>query len=61
MALHRVNLDSAVPCPVDLDTISAHRSLQRIQQVAAGRGADIWVMHDPGDWDKYGTVPQPYK
>lgn len=57
----RVNLDSAVPCPVDLDTISAHRSLQRIAQVAASRGADIWIMHDPGDWDKYGSVPQPYR
>jgi hypothetical protein len=50
-----------VPCPVDLDTISVFRSIQRIQQVSASHRADIWVMHDPSDWEKFGTVPQPYK
>jgi glyoxylase-like metal-dependent hydrolase (beta-lactamase superfamily II) len=57
----RTNIEDGVPCPVDLDTISAYRSIQRIQHVGAGHGADIWVMHDPDDWKKFGTVSQPCK
>jgi hypothetical protein len=57
----RTNIEGGVPCPDDPDTISAYRSIQRIQHVGAGHGADIWVMHDPGDREKFGTLSQPYK
>ncbi len=56
-AVHvRANIDGKVPCPVDLDTSTALKSIERIRQVAQANSADIWVMHDPGDWAKYGTA-----
>ena len=55
-AVHvRANIDQRVPCPVDLDTTTALRSVERIRQVAARENADIWVMHDPGDWERFKT------
>jgi glyoxylase-like metal-dependent hydrolase (beta-lactamase superfamily II) len=54
-AIHvRANLEHMVPCPVDLNTIASQQSIQRIKQLAAAHEADIWVMHDPGDWERFG-------
>ncbi|MEV6062873.1 N-acyl homoserine lactonase family protein [Nocardia asteroides] len=52
----RPNLDQYTPCPVDLRTTSAMRSIERLRQLAYSEQAEIWVMHDPDDWAKYGTV-----
>ncbi|MFT3660757.1 MAG: N-acyl homoserine lactonase family protein [Gordonia sp. (in: high G+C Gram-positive bacteria)] len=57
-AVHvRANMEQRVPCPVDLDTTAAIRSIERIRQVAAAERADVWVMHDPGDWEAF-TTPE---
>ncbi|MEN0137244.1 MAG: N-acyl homoserine lactonase family protein [Rhodococcus sp. (in: high G+C Gram-positive bacteria)] len=56
-AVHvRANIDQRMPCPVDLDTTAAIASIERIRQVAASECADIWVMHDPGDWERFQTA-----
>ncbi|ALJ20018.1 N-acyl homoserine lactonase family protein [Microbacterium sp. No. 7] len=55
-AVHvRANIDQKTPCPVDLDTSTALRSVERIRQVAESAGADIWVMHDTADWETFTT------
>lgn len=57
-AVHlRANLETGMPCPVDLDSVTAMRSIERIRQVSNSIGADIWVMHDPEDWAQYGDAP----
>jgi glyoxylase-like metal-dependent hydrolase (beta-lactamase superfamily II) len=54
-AVHvRANLEQMIPCPVDLNATASQQSIQRIKQLAAAHQADIWVMHDPGDWDRLG-------
>lgn len=56
-AVHlRASIDQYTPCPVDLDTATAIRSIERLRQLADANQADIWVMHDTEDWEKYGTV-----
>ena len=53
-AIHlQANLAGA-PCPVDLDHASAGRSIARVKQVSTAHDADIWIMHDPEDWARYG-------
>jgi N-acyl homoserine lactone hydrolase len=49
-----------VPCPVDLDTTAAFRSIERIKRVSAAHEAELWVAHDPGTWDKLGHTSEPY-
>ncbi|MCG3754002.1 N-acyl homoserine lactonase family protein [Amycolatopsis sp. Poz14] len=54
-AVHlRCNMDQYLPCPVDLDATTALRSVRRIKELAHSTGADIWVMHDPEDWERLG-------
>lgn len=43
-----------MPYPVHLNDIASQQSIQRINQVAAANEADIWVMHDPTDWKRFG-------
>ncbi len=51
-AVHvRDNL-GGMPCPVDLDGVTAMRSIERIKQLSAAHQAEIWVMHDPDDWKR---------
>ncbi len=52
----RASLEQHTPCPVDLDTASAVRSIERLRQIADANEADIWVMHDTEDWERHGTV-----
>ena len=52
----RSGLASVCPCPVDINAIQAIRSIQRIKQISASTRADIWVVHDPEDWERLGTV-----
>lgn len=54
-AVHvRANLEHMVPCPVALNFTASQQSIQRIKQIAAAHEADIWVMHDPNDWQRFG-------
>lgn len=38
----------------DVDTVAARRSLRKLDHLARVNHADIWICHDPGDWDRYG-------
>lgn len=51
---HRSSMNAGLPCPCDMDALTAIRSIQRIKQVSASHQADIWVMHDPADWEALG-------
>ena len=44
------------PCPVDYNGHQAIESIQRIKQLSTSQQAQIWVMHDPEDWELLGTV-----
>jgi glyoxylase-like metal-dependent hydrolase (beta-lactamase superfamily II) len=35
----------------------AIRSLQRLKRLADAEGADVWVNHDPTDWERHGPGP----
>lgn len=41
---------AGVPCPSDLDMMTAWRSIQRVRQLAESHRARVWVSHDEGDW-----------
>ena len=43
---------SETPFPGDHDPAEAIRSIRRIKSVADECGADIWINHDPTDWDR---------
>jgi N-acyl homoserine lactone hydrolase len=52
-ALHaRDALLSETPFPGDHDPAEAIRSIRRIKAVADECRADIWINHDPTDWDR---------
>ncbi|WP_280457240.1 N-acyl homoserine lactonase family protein [Nocardia carnea] len=50
----RAALESASPFPLDHDSASAVRSIERLRAVGDRFGADIWVGHDPDDWHRFG-------
>ena len=52
-ALHARNaLASETPFPGDHDPAETIRSIRRIKAVADEYRADIWINHDPTDWDR---------
>ena len=52
-ALHaREALALETPFPGDHDPAEAIRSIRRIKAVADEHRADIWISHDPTDWDR---------
>ena len=50
----RSQIDTVSPCPVDMNAAASIQSIQRMTQIAAANSADIWVMHDEGDWARLG-------
>ena len=38
----------------DVDSVSARASLRKLSRVASGCAADLWICHDPDDWERYG-------
>ena len=57
---HTLKNFGGVPCPVDLDTMAAFRSIERIERISAAHEAELWVAHDPGTWEKLGHTSEPY-
>jgi N-acyl homoserine lactone hydrolase len=52
-ALHtREALASETPFPGDHDPTETIRSIRRIKSVADEHRADIWINHEPTDWDR---------
>jgi len=55
-AVHvRSQVEQISPCPVDANAAASIQSIYRINQLAAAHQADIWVMHDPDDWARFGA------
>ncbi|MFJ4192565.1 N-acyl homoserine lactonase family protein [Pseudomonas sp. NPDC089534] len=52
----RSGLVAMCPCPVDINALQAIQSIQRIKQISVSTQAEIWVPHDPDDWERLGTV-----
>lgn len=50
----RSQLEQLSPCPVDMNAADSIQSIQRMKQLAAAHDAEIWVMHDEGDWARFG-------
>jgi glyoxylase-like metal-dependent hydrolase (beta-lactamase superfamily II) len=60
-AVHlRSGLIAECPCPVDVNAAQAVQSIQRIKQISASLRADIWVLHDPDDWERLGCATYGY-
>lgn len=38
----------------DVDSVEARRSLRRLSQVLADEHAELWIAHDPDDWQRFG-------
>jgi N-acyl homoserine lactone hydrolase len=50
----RVGWDTGLHMGFDWSGEQAVRSLQRLRRIANAEGADVWVNHDPGDWNRHG-------
>ena len=48
-------LRTGAPMSADTDKAAAARSLARLGEVAAREGAEVWVGHDPDDWERFGA------
>jgi N-acyl homoserine lactone hydrolase len=56
-AVHfRSSMDAQLPCPADMNARASIQSIQRIKRLSASHEADVWVMHDPADWKRFGPV-----
>lgn len=42
----------------DVDTVAARQSLRKLTHLTAVHQADVWICHDPGDWDRLAPVHQ---
>jgi N-acyl homoserine lactone hydrolase len=61
-AVHlRQALSLEYPFPLDCDTLSSVRTLQRIKRLAESEEASIWITHDPDDWAEYKHAPACYE
>lgn len=38
----------------DVDSVAARASLRRLKQILRGERADLWIAHDPDDWQRFG-------
>jgi len=43
-----------IPCPFDWDAREAARSVGRVQALASAYQAELWISHDPLDWERFG-------
>jgi glyoxylase-like metal-dependent hydrolase (beta-lactamase superfamily II) len=57
---HTLKNIAGVPEVGDLDGITTFKSIQRIKQISAAHQAEIWVMHDAGQWEEITQATQPY-
>jgi len=55
----REALEREKPTLFDSDPVLAVRSIQRLKQLLAENSAESWIAHDPDDWRRYGTFPNP--
>lgn len=57
----RGQLDLEYHFPIDYDTISAVRTLQRLKRLRESEDATIWITHDPDDWKELQHAPYSYE
>lgn len=38
----------------DVDSVAARQSLRKLSHLARVNHADVWICHDPGDWERFG-------
>lgn len=50
----RYGLDTATPFLFDSDSEQAIRSLKQLKRMESRAGTELWIGHDPDDWEKYG-------
>jgi N-acyl homoserine lactone hydrolase len=55
----REALDHEKATLFDSDPVEAVRSIQRLKHLLAENSADSWIAHDPEDWRRYCTFPNP--
>lgn len=51
----RFGLDTATPFHFDSDGEQAIRSLEQLKHLAGRPGTELWIGHDPDDWQRYGA------
>lgn len=49
----REALEAEVAYPGDVDSLSARRSVRRLTALLQAERADLWIAHDPQDWQRY--------
>lgn len=42
----------------DVDAVAARQSLRKLSHLAGVHHADVWICHDPGDWQRFGGAGQ---
>jgi N-acyl homoserine lactone hydrolase len=59
-AVHaRAALLAEAPFPADHDLAEAIMSIRRMKAIADEHGAQIWISHDPADWDRFRAEHMP--
>lgn len=38
----------------DVDSVTARESLRRLARLEQDQGAEVWICHDPDDWERFG-------
>ena len=46
--------ERALPYPYDSDSATAIRSIKRLRNIVEAASADLWIHHDPADWERHG-------
>lgn len=47
-------LETETAYPGDVDSVAARASLRRLKQILRDADADLWIAHDPDDWQRLG-------
>lgn len=55
----REALEREKPALFDTDPALAVRSIRRLKQLLAENEAEAWIAHDPEDWQRYCSFPNP--
>lgn len=40
----------------DVDSVAARASLRRLHSIIDRERADLWIVHDPSDWERFGSA-----
>lgn len=51
----RYGYDTATPFLYDSDSVQAVESLKELKRLAERDDTELWIGHDPDDWEKYGA------